>query len=98
MCQAHKVFRNVIRLPLTFLNYKHLRYPLMKSNSFDHFIKTRRFQLYFALFCPSLDSEVCTLTSILWIDKIPWTVTHASPWFHFHQMEILLLSIVSYLM
>jgi len=55
MCQAHKVFRNIIMLPLTFLNYKHLRYPLMKSNPFDHFIKTRRFQLHFALFCPSLE-------------------------------------------
>ena len=38
------------------------------------------------------NSEVCTLTSIPWTDKIPWTVTHASPWFHFHQMEILLSS------
>ena len=92
MCQVHKVFRNIIMLPLTFLNHKHLRYPFMKSNPFDHFIKARRFQLHFALFVHRWNSEVCILTSILWIDKLLWTVSHTSPRFHFHQMEILLSS------
>ena len=52
MCQAHKVFRNIIMLPLTFLNHKHLLYPLMKSNSFDHFIKTK------------IPTPLCSLLSI----------------------------------
>ena len=92
MCQEHKVFKNIIVLPLTFLNHKHLCYPLMKSEPFDHFIKARRFKLHLLSSVHRWNSEVCTLTSILWTDKMPWTVTHASPWFDFHQMEILLSS------
>ena len=38
------------------------------------------------------NSEVCIPTSILWIDKLLWTVSYTSPSFHFHQMEILLSS------
>ena len=38
------------------------------------------------------NSEVCIPTSILWIDKLLWAVSHTSPRFHFHQMEILLSS------
>lgn len=93
MCQAHKVFRNIIALPLTFLNYKHLRYPLMKSKplltiSSKH--EDSNSILLSSVHC--WNSEVCTLTSILWIDKLLWTVSHTSPRFHFHQMEILLSS------
>ena len=93
MCQAHKVFRNINMLPLTFLNYKHLRYPLMKSKplltiSSKH--EDSNSILLSSVHC--WNSEVCTLTSILWIDNLLWTVSHTSPRFHFHQMEILLSS------
>ena len=92
MCQAHKVFRNIITLPLTFLNYKHLRYPLMKSNPFDHSIKNEDSNSILLSSVHCWNSEVCIPTSILWIDKLLWTVSYTSPSFHFHQMEILLSS------
>ena len=93
MCQAHKVFRNIITLPLTFLNYKHLRYPLMKSKPLltissnhedsDSILLSSVHRWIF---------EVCILTSILWIDRLLWTVSHTSPRFYFHQMKNLLSS------
>ena len=92
MCQARKVFTNIIALPLTFLNYKHLRYPLMKSNPLTISSKHEDSNSILLSSVHCWNSEVCTLTSILWIEKMPWTVTHASPWFHFHRMEILLSS------
>ena len=89
MCQAHKVLGILLCSHLLSCNHKHLRYPLMKSNSIDYFIKNEDSNSILLSSVHRWNSEVCTLTSILWIDKIPWTVTHASPWFHFHQMEIL---------
>ena len=93
MCQAHKVFRNIITLPLTFLNYKHLRLlidevktPLTISSKHEDSNSI----LLSSVHC--WNSEVCIPTSILWIDKLLWTVSYASPSFHFHQMEILLSS------
>ena len=93
MCQAHKVFRNIITLPLTFLNYKHLRLlidevktPLTISSKHEDSNSI----LLSSVHC--WNSEVCIPTSILWIDKLLWTVSYTSPSFHFHQMEILLSS------
>ena len=93
MCQAHKVFRNIITLPLTFLNYKHLRYQLMKSKPLWPFHQNPEDSnsiLLSSVHC--WNSEVCIPTSILWINKLLWTVSYTSPSFHFHQMEILLSS------
>ena len=93
MCQVHKVFRNIIVLPLTFLNHKHLRCPLMKSKPF--LTISSKHEDSNSILLSSVHrwiSEVCILTSILWIDKLLWTVSHTSPRFHFHQMEILLSS------
>ena len=99
MCQAHKVLEILLCSHLLCCNHKHLRYPLMKSNSFDYFIKNEDSNsiLLFSVHC--WNSEVCTLSSILWIDKILWTVSLTSPRLHFHLMEILLASMyhISYL-
>src|SRR3954463_9631925 len=90
MCQAHTRFLEILLCShLLSCNHKHLRYPLMKSNSFDYFIKNEDSNSIMLSFVDRRNSEVCILTSILWTDKIPWTV---SPRQYFHLMEILLAS------
>jgi hypothetical protein len=93
MCQAHNVFRKYYYAPTYFLELQssslpidEVKTPLTISSKHEDSNSTLLSSVY------RWNSEVCTLTSILWIDKMPWTVTHASPWFHFHQMEILLSS------
>ena len=93
MCQAHKVFRNIIMLPLTFLKPQasslpidEVKTPLTISSKHEDSNSI----LLSSVHC--WNSEVCIPTSILWIDKLLWTVSHTSPRFHFHQMEILLSS------
>src|SRR3989337_2279592 len=92
MCQAHKFLEILLCSLLLSCNNKHLRYPLMKFNSFDYFIKNEDSNSILLSSVHCWNSEDCTLTSILWIDKILWAVSHASPRLHFHHMEILLAS------
>ena len=92
-CVKHTRFLEIILCShLLSCLHKHLRFPLMKSKLFwlFHQNEDSNSTLLSSVHC--WNSEVCILTSILWIDKIPWTVSTASPRLHFHLMEILLAS------
>src|SRR3990170_7869280 len=92
LCQAHKVLEILLCSHLLSCNNKHLCYPLMKSNSFDYFIKNEDSNSIMLSSVHCWNSEVCILTSILWTDKILWIVSHTSPSLYSHFMEILLSS------
>src|SRR3990170_7434962 len=90
MCQTHKVLEILLCSHLLSCIHKHLRYPLMKSNSFDYFIKNKDSNSILLSSVHCWNYEVCILTSILWTDKILWIVSPTSPRLYFHLMEILL--------
>ena len=92
-CVKHTRFLEIILCShLLSWNHKHLRYPLIKSNSFDYFIKNEYSNSILLSSVHCWNYEVYILTSILWIDKILRTVPHTSPRLHFHHMKILLAS------
>src|SRR3989337_2473360 len=92
MCQVHKVFRNIIMLPLTFLKTQASSLPIDEVKLFWPFHQNEDSNSTLLSSVHRWNSEVCILTSILWIDKILWTVSLTSPRLHFHLMEILLSS------
>src|SRR3989337_3176234 len=92
MCQVHKVFRNIIMLPLTFLKTQASSLPIDDVKLFWPFHQSEDSNSTLLSSVHFWNSEVCILTSILWTNKIPWNVLHTSPRLYFHLMEILLSS------
>ena len=84
MCQAHKVFRNIITLPLTFLNYKHLRYPLMKSKPLSPFHKNTK-----------IPTPFCSLLSIAGTLKFAYLLASSGSTNYFGLYHIQVLAFIS---
>ena len=91
MCDAHKVLEILLCSHLLSYKHKHLRYLWWNQTLWlFHQNEDSNSIMLSSVHC--WNSEVCIPTSILWIDKLLWTVSYTSPSFHFHQMEILLSS------